>query len=80
MLYRVQLRTGDARDLPFPAASFDTVVSMTATHNIKDSAERQTALREMLRVLKPGGQLAVFDIFHAGKYTDVLRQLGAEHP
>ena len=78
VLDRVQLRTGDARDLPFPSASFDTVVSMTVIHNIKDPAERQTALREMLRVLKPGGQLAIFDIFHAGKYVDVLRQLGAE--
>jgi hypothetical protein len=31
----------------------------------------------MLRVLKPGGQLAIFDIFHAGTYVKVLRQLGA---
>ncbi len=50
VLDRVKLRTGDARDLPFPSASFDTVVSMTVIHRIKDPAERQTALREMLRV------------------------------
>ena len=78
VLDRVQLRTGDARDLPFPSASFDTVISMTAIHNIKDLAERETALGEMLRVLKPGGQLAIFDIFNAGKYVGILRQLGAE--
>lgn len=78
VLDRVQLRTGDARDLPFPAASFDTVVSMTVIHNIKNPVERETALDEMLRVLKPGGQLAIFDIFYAARYTEVLRQLGAE--
>ena len=50
VLDRVKLRTGDARDFPFPSASFDTVVSMTAIHNIKDPAELQAALREMLRV------------------------------
>lgn len=32
----------------------------------------------MLRVLKPGGQLAIFDIFHASRYAEVLRQLGAQ--
>ncbi|MEO8130185.1 MAG: class I SAM-dependent methyltransferase [Bryobacteraceae bacterium] len=75
---RVQLHTGDARDIPFPSASFDAVISMTAIHNIGDPTERETALGEMLRVLKPGGQLAIFDIFYAGKYAGVLRQLGAE--
>ena len=45
---------------------------------IKDPVEGETALGEMLRVLKPGGQLAIFGIFHAGKYADVLRQPGAE--
>ena len=31
----------------------------------------------MLRVLKPGGQLAIFAIFHASEYASTLRQLGA---
>lgn len=77
MQHRVRLRTADARDLPFPSASFDIVISMNSIHNIKDAVERTTALEEMLRVLKPGGQLAIFDILYAGTYAKILRELGA---
>ena len=44
---------------------------------IKDPVEGETALGEMLRVLQPGGQLAIFAIFHASKYASTLRQLDA---
>jgi arsenite methyltransferase len=77
VLDRIQLKTGDACDLPFPGESFDIVVSMTAIHNIKAPDDREKALSEMWRVLKPDGQLAIFDIFYAGKYAQILRQLGA---
>lgn len=74
---RVRIETGDARELPYAAATFDVVFSMTAIHNIGDRAGRQKAIREMYRVLKPGGRLALFDIFHAGQYVENLEALGA---
>jgi SAM-dependent methyltransferase len=73
---RIAIETGDARALPFPDASFDVVVSMTAIHNIKGKAGRRQAIAEAVRVLRPGGRLALFDIFHAGQYRPWLAEAG----
>ena len=53
---RVQWHTGTAEALPFPDASFDAVLSQFGLMFFSD---RTRALREMLRVLVPGGQLAI---------------------
>lgn len=74
---RVHVDTGDARDLPYPDASFDVIGSMTAIHNIPDETGRTRAVAEMWRVLKPGGQILLFDIRHARAYLKQLRGLGA---
>jgi SAM-dependent methyltransferase len=73
---RVELLDGDARELPFEDASFDAAVSSWALHNIYDAAGRAEALREIARVLKPGGRLAVIDIRHAADYARTLRECG----
>jgi SAM-dependent methyltransferase len=49
-------REGSAEALPFPTASFDAVVSQ---FGLMFFADRHQAIREMLRVLKPEGRLAV---------------------
>ena len=49
---------GDALDLPFPAASFDAVVSGFLLRNV---ADLPCALREQFRVLKPGGRVVALD-------------------
>jgi ubiquinone/menaquinone biosynthesis C-methylase UbiE len=73
---RVEVKDGDARHLPFPDASFDVVVSALALHNIYDAAERQQAVREIARVLKPGGHVVLTDIQHTAEYVRVLRESG----
>jgi len=73
---RVKIESADARKLPFGASSFDVVVSSLAIHNIPSAPERAKALREIARVLKPGGRVAIFDIFHTSEYAKVLQQLG----
>lgn len=73
---RVKIESADVRKLPFGASSFDVVLSSLAIHNIDSSPERAKALREIARVLKPGGRLAIFDIFHTAEYAKVLQQLG----
>ena len=75
---RVAVETGDMCALPFADSSFDAVTSMTAIHNVPTEAGRAQALGEMARVLKPGGRLAIFDIFRSSNYVDVLRRKGME--
>lgn len=73
---RVEICDGDARQLPFADNSFDVILSSFVIHNISGAAERQKAICEMARVLKPGGQLAIADIHHTVEYTRVLGELG----
>ncbi|WP_432926452.1 class I SAM-dependent methyltransferase [Microbispora sp. CA-135349] len=74
---RVALVTADVRGLPFPDATFDLVVSSLVVHNITDAEGRASAVREALRVLKPGGRLRLADIRNAHRYAEVLRECGA---
>jgi arsenite methyltransferase len=73
---RVALETADMRQLPFSAGSFDLVVSSMAIHNIRDPEERRQAIEEAVRVLKPGGRLAIVDFRETGRYVEWLRKLG----
>jgi arsenite methyltransferase len=73
---RVELKNADARELPFPDNSFDVIVSSFAIHNISGSAGRESAIREIARVLKPEGQLALADIRYTRQYERLLRSLG----
>lgn len=52
----IQLRHADAAALPYPDASFDTANIANAVHCFPDV---DGALRDIARVLKPGGRLAV---------------------
>ena len=56
---KVDYRQGNALDLPFADASFDVVWSQNAAMNI---ADRDRLYREMRRVLKPGGKLALQEV------------------
>jgi ubiquinone/menaquinone biosynthesis C-methylase UbiE len=52
------LRVGDAQHLPFPDASFDTVVATLALCTIPDE---HRAVIEAARVLRPGGRLLLLE-------------------
>ena len=73
---RVSVQTADMRNLPFPDASFDVVVSRAAIHNVASSSERSRAIAEIARVLKPGGRALINDIRHLGEYSRIFAAAG----
>lgn len=55
---RITFRQGDALALPLPDADFDAV---TISFGLRNLADRDRGLREMRRVLRPGGRLYVLE-------------------
>jgi SAM-dependent methyltransferase len=51
-----ELRVADVQSLPFPQASFDAAIASYMLYHVPD---RGRALRELARVLRPGGRLLV---------------------
>jgi SAM-dependent methyltransferase len=73
---RVRVETADMRRLPFPSETFDRVVTRAAIHNVSDQSGRAHAIREIARVLRPGGLAVIDDIRHLAEYNAVFGQNG----
>lgn len=77
----IQFDRGFSDELPYPDASFDRVLSSLMYHHLP-SAEKSKTLREVRRVLRPGGSFHLLDflnpeshqhgflahLFHAGEH------------
>jgi SAM-dependent methyltransferase len=66
---RLNFTVGDVRELPFPDDSFELIVSSMSQHHWADPA---AGVREIRRVLKPGGRAWIYDARFA------FRRLGDE--
>ncbi len=55
----LQTVVGDATALPFGDASFDAAVYIAGLHGIPDPDARAASMRELRRVLRPGGRALV---------------------
>jgi demethylmenaquinone methyltransferase/2-methoxy-6-polyprenyl-1,4-benzoquinol methylase len=56
---RISLKEGDAQSLPFADQSFDRISMAFGIRNVPD---RSMALREMARVLRPGGRVGILEL------------------
>jgi len=63
---------GDARKLEWPDQFADAVLLMGPLYHLTETADRQAALREARRVLKPGGVLAAAAISRFASLLDGL--------
>jgi SAM-dependent methyltransferase len=55
---RVELHAGDSHSLDIPDASFDAVVAHTLLSHVEDQLG---VLKEIARIVKPGGRIGIFD-------------------
>ena len=67
---KITLQTGDSEALPFPDHHFDAV---TVAFGVRNFENLEKGLREMCRVLKPGGKLVVLEF--SQPRTPGLKQL-----
>jgi len=61
----IQFDRGFGDALPYPDASFDRVFSSLMFHHLERDEKSQT-LREIRRVLKPGGRVQLVDLVASG--------------
>jgi ubiquinone/menaquinone biosynthesis C-methylase UbiE len=75
----IDFQEGDAEHLTFDAATFNTVLS---TFGIMFVPDRTQALREMLRVLKPGGKIGLANWWSgtARAHTAILAKYSSAPP
>lgn len=73
---RIEVHTADMTALPLADESVDVIVSNLAIHNIGGHAGRRQALDEAVRVLRPGGRLAIADLWETRQHAARLRELG----
>jgi ubiquinone/menaquinone biosynthesis C-methylase UbiE len=73
----ITFREADAEALPFPAESFDVVVS---TFGVMFTPDQESAASEMLRVLRPGGKVGLANWTPEGFIGQVFKTIGRYLP
>jgi ubiquinone/menaquinone biosynthesis C-methylase UbiE len=70
----IDVRHGNASEMPFADSSFDFVICMAAFKNFADPLG---ALNEIYRVLKPGGQASIYDLRKDAAREDIHQEVRA---
>jgi ubiquinone/menaquinone biosynthesis C-methylase UbiE len=72
---RVELQHGSVTQLPYPEAAFDTVFAVNSFHHWPSPADN---LREVWRVVKPGGRIAIIEQPRGAATDAVIQARGQE--
>ncbi|MGH9310288.1 MAG: class I SAM-dependent methyltransferase [Vicinamibacterales bacterium] len=77
----IRLDRGFSDALPYPDASFDRVFSCFMLHHLNGGEEKARTLREIRRVLKPGGRLQLLDFARPATHrpSAIVRWLHSSH-
>lgn len=77
---KIEFKQVDVRQLPFEDASFDVILSSGALHHISHNLpDHELAIKEMTRVLKPGGRIILWDTTHmVTAYASRMKASGIE--
>jgi len=65
---RLHFQKGDAAKLDFDNETFDAAISNLTFHEVKSVANKNSLVREALRIVKEGGTFAFIDYFYDKKY------------
>ncbi len=75
---KIEIRSEDVQQLSFGGETFDVVLSNLCLHNIRSAAGRDRAVKEIARVLNPGGKAVISDFKNVGRYARAFGDLGFE--
>jgi len=73
---RVELVDSPMQDLPFDDAGFDVVTASLSLHCLPLAKDRGQAMREIMRVTKPGGRVVILDVGKTFEYQAWLNDAG----
>lgn len=73
---KLEIVNADMRKMPFEDKYFDIIISSLAIHNISDREERRKAIKEIARVTKPSGKMAILDLANINEYGNILKESG----
>jgi len=62
---KITLQYGDSEALPFVAGNFDAIL---CAYGVRNFEHLEAGLREMSRVLRPGGKIAILEFSHPKKF------------
>lgn len=75
-LQGIRLEVAPASALPFEASSFDVALTTMSFHHWEDQA---AGMRDVARVLRPGGRVLIVDAFAMGPLAPLVRRFGRAH-
>jgi ubiquinone/menaquinone biosynthesis C-methylase UbiE len=73
---KIDFRHGNASQMPFPAGSFDFIICTAAFKNFADPVG---AMKEMERVLRPGGKAVIIDLRRDAPKTEIDAEVDGMH-
>jgi len=73
---RIEILSQNILQTTFKDNSFDVILSNLCLHNIYDKIQRESACKEICRILKDNGVAIISDFRHTKEYQEVFKKMG----